>query len=271
MDAGDNTLRVEAPGATTTKTIRAIRLPKNQSAAYRYDFDGDGEAESVLENDRLRAIFSPGSGGRAFVIEDKATGANSTTSVGAFRDRFAYYEQAPGASKLRLRGAFGLHNRAYTTEIVAASGPNAAIRLSYEAPDVLPAGARIVKTITLPANQDYLVADYEVTLNQPSPKQQFISVHSLPFRDFEQGPNWAAAYGKGRGGAVAWEGEVQAEGSVERQALSAILNLTFPALDGKRVRQRFRIAWRLASGPSARQAGEELAEQLKRWPLTPHP
>jgi hypothetical protein len=209
-------------------------------------------------------VFSPGSGGRAFEIIDKATGRNLTTTVGAFRDRFSYYEQAPGASKLRLRGAFGLHNRPYAVEWLKQSGPEAVLRLAYEAPDILPAGAQILKTIMLFGGRDYLLAQYEVRLTRPSPMQRFVSVHSLPYQDFEQGPGWVAACGNNQIVAIAWDVEA-AQASVERQPRSALLNIQFPPLDGAQAWQHFRIAWRAASGPpsAARQIGEQLAGYLK--------
>jgi len=237
---------------------------KGEAVAYRHDFDSDGEAECVLENERLRAVFSPGSGGRAFEIIDKSTGRNLTTTVGAFRDRFSYYEQAPGASKLRLRGAFGLHNRPYAVGWLKEGEPAATLRLGYRAPDVLPAGAQILKTIMLFGGRDYLLVQYEVGLTPPSPLQQFISVHSLPYQDFEQGPGWVTACGNNQIVAIAWDMEA-AQASVERQPKSALLNIKFPPLDGALARQRFRIAWRAASGPpaTARQIGEQLAGYLK--------
>lgn len=261
------TVSLEPAGVKSAEPLRfQRRLPAHETTRrFRPQPPAEfGEQECVLENERLRAVFSPGSGGRAFQIIDKATGRNLTTTVGAFRDRFSYYEQAPGASKLRLRGAFGLHNRPYAVEWLKQSRPEAVLRLAYEAPDVLPAGAQISKAIMLFGARDYLLAQYEVGLAQPSPMQQFISVHSLPYQDFEQGPGWVAAYGNNQIVAIAWDVEA-AQASMERQPRSALLTIRFPPLDGPLVRQRFRIAWRATSGPpsAARQIGEQLAGYLK--------
>jgi hypothetical protein len=253
----------KAAGRTEPRPSGSGREPKEPGRSlipHRGTARLDGEQECVLENERLRAVFSPGSGGRAFEIIDKSTGHNLTTTVGAFRDRFSYYEQAPGASKLRLRGAFGLHNRPYRFSIDGIGG----LEMKYDADEVLPAGARIFKRFSLPDGRDYLRADYEVILREPSPRQQFISVHSLPYQDFEQGSNWVAACGNNQIVAIAWDVEA-AEAGVERQPKSALLNIKFPPLDGALARQRFRIAWRAASGPpaTARQIGEQLAGYLK--------
>ena len=257
----------KAAGGTEPRPSGSGREPKEPGRSlipHRGTARLDGEQECVLENERLRAVFSPGSGGRAFEIIDKSTGQNLTTTVGAFRDRFSYYEQAPGASNLRLRGAFGLHNRPYVVESLKQSGPEAVLRLAYEAPDVLPAGAQILKTMMLFGGRDYLLAQYEVRLTRPSPMQRFVSVHSLPYQDFERGPNWVATCGDNQIVAIAWDVEA-AQASVERQPKSALLNIQFPPLDGAQARQHFRIAWRAASGPpsTARQIGEQLAGYLK--------
>ena len=257
----------KAAGRTEPRPSGSDREPKEPGRSlipHRGTARLDGEQECVLENERLRAVFSPGSGGRAFEIIDKSTGQNLTTTVGAFRDRFSYYEQAPGANKLRLRGAFGLHNRPYAFEWLKEGEPAATLRLSYRAPDVLPAGAHILKTIMLFGGRDYLLVQYELSLTPPSPLQQFISVHSLPYQDFEQGPGWVTACGNNQIVAIAWDVEA-AEASVERQPKSALLNIKFPPLDGALAQQRFRIAWRAASGPpaTARQIGEQLAGYLK--------
>ena len=257
----------KAAGRTEPRPSGSGREPKEPGRSlipHRGTARLDGEQECVLENERLRAVFSPGSGGRALEIIDTATGQNLTTTVGAFRDRFSYYEQAPGASKLRLRGAFGLHNRPYAVEWLKEGEPAATLRLSYRAPDVLPDGAHILKTIMLFGGRDYLLVQYEVSLTPPSPLQQFISVHSLPYQDFEQGPGWVAAYGNNQIVAIAWDVEA-AQATVERQPKSALLNIKFPPLDGAQASQRFRIAWRAASGPpaTARQIGEQLAGYLR--------
>ncbi|HKW87823.1 MAG TPA: beta-galactosidase [Candidatus Acidoferrales bacterium] len=129
---------------------------------YEYDFDRDGASEWVLENEALRLIVSPESGGRALAFVDKSGDEDLISSVGALRDGFSYWENVPGASATRERGRYGLFNRAYTAKWSEASH-GTALEMHYEAPDVLPAGATIGKSIHLDG-PDAIRADYQVSL-----------------------------------------------------------------------------------------------------------
>jgi len=151
---------------------------------YRFDFDRDGADEWVLENDRLRLIVSPESGGRALALMDKSTGANLSTSVGLLRDNFSFTENPAGINPARVRGKYGLFNRAYR----AAWGGDAAntiLNLDYDAPDVYPVGATIEKSIRL-EEPDAVRVDYRVSLHaggaQPDSNvraQSFVAVNSF--------------------------------------------------------------------------------------------
>jgi hypothetical protein len=154
---------------------------------YRFDFDRDGADEWVLENDRLRLIVSPESGGRALGLIDKSLALSLSTSVGLIRDSFSFTENPPGISESRMRGKYGLFNRPYG----AAWNDDAAhpsLNLQYEAPDVFPAGAKIEKSIQLDG-ADALRVDYRIALHAgvagsvDSPTthpQSFIAVNSFP-------------------------------------------------------------------------------------------
>jgi hypothetical protein len=153
---------------------------------YRYDFDRDGADEWVLENDNLRLIVSPESGGRAIALTDKSTGTNLSTSVGLLRDNFSYTENRPGISEPRARGRYGLSNRPYRAQWLSAN-ENPALKLSYEAPDTFPAGASIEKTVQF-ESVDTLRTDYRVALHPlanhagapPAHPQSFVAVNSFP-------------------------------------------------------------------------------------------
>lgn len=158
---------------------------------YQYDFDRDGAPEWVLENAALRLIVSPEEGGRALALVDKSFGLNMTTNVGALRDHFAYTPNLPSTRPERARGRYGLFNRPYLAEWVPGQG-GSALRLSFEAPDVFPFGAKIVKVVRMSGPESVFV-DYEVGLNAllsaeaqiPQrgilpPEQAFIAVHSVP-------------------------------------------------------------------------------------------
>ncbi|MBI1750735.1 MAG: beta-galactosidase [Acidobacteria bacterium] len=158
--------------------------------SYQYDFDRDAAPEWVLENAGLRLIVSPEDGGRALALVDKSTGLNLTTNVGALRDHFAYTPDLFSTRPERARGRYGLFNRPYLAGWVPGEGGNA-LRLSFEAPDVFPSGAKIVKTVRLSGPASVAV-DYEVGLKAvsaaetrapglaPPPEQSFIAVNSVP-------------------------------------------------------------------------------------------
>lgn len=143
--------------------VSFLLFSKAKQQNYQYDFDRDGANEWVLENDALRLIVSPESGGRASAFVDKLGEQNLISSVGALRDGFSYWDNPPGASVTRERGRYGLINRAYSAKWSQA-GDSTALEMHYDAPDVLPAGATISKTIQLDGS-DAIRADYQVSLD----------------------------------------------------------------------------------------------------------
>ncbi|HEV8385482.1 MAG TPA: hypothetical protein VGQ11_11485, partial [Candidatus Acidoferrales bacterium] len=157
-------------------------------ASYQFDFDRDSALEWVLENAALRLIVSPEDGGRALAVVDKVSGLNATTNVGALRDRFAFTPALPGARPDRARGRYGLFNRPYAPEWVSAEDGDA-LRLTFDAPEVFPGGAKIVKTVRL-SGADSVAVDYEVSLHAAAaepppptgaaPEQSFIAENSVP-------------------------------------------------------------------------------------------
>jgi hypothetical protein len=154
-------------------------------SGYQFDFDRDGAMEWVLENSAARLIVSPESGGHALAFINKDPNSNLITSVGALRDNFSYAVNPAGVPAERGRGRYGLFNRPYRAEWVEEQGIPA-LRMSYDAPDILPAGAGIQKTIHL-ENTNTLRADYLVQLFQTgsatataNPPQAFVAVNSVP-------------------------------------------------------------------------------------------
>jgi len=153
---------------------------------YRFDFDRDGADEWVLENDRLRLIVSPESGGRAIALTDKLSGEDLSTSVGLLRDNFAFTENPPGINPARRRGRYGLSNRSYVAEW-GGDAAHPVLKLRYHAPEVFPAGADIEKDVRLEGDAAVRV-DYRVSLSAPArpdasadaERQSFIAVNSFP-------------------------------------------------------------------------------------------
>jgi hypothetical protein len=66
-----------------------------------------------------------------------------------------------------------MFNRPYRTEILTARGRSVAVRFSYDAPDVVPRGARFERTVTLDADAPRVVVDERVTFARgPGSAQQ---------------------------------------------------------------------------------------------------
>jgi Glycosyl hydrolases family 35 len=154
---------------------------------YRFDFDRDGADEWVLENDQLRLIVSPESGGRAIALTSKASGEDLSTSVGLLRDNFSFTPNPPGISEARKRGRYGLSNRSYKARW-AGDAAHPLLRMDYDAPDVVPQGAAIEKTVRLDG-ADAVRVDYRIALHpaprtktSQNPSQSFVAVNSFPAR-----------------------------------------------------------------------------------------
>jgi hypothetical protein len=167
--------------------VAFLQPPKSGPIHYRYDFDRDGADEWILENAGLRLIVSPESGGQVLALVDKSTGANLSTSVGFLRDAFSNVENPQGANEQRAHGHYGMFNRSYAAEWQSESA-NPALKLHYDAPDILPAGGRIEKTIQF-ENPTTVRVDYRVVLNAArddaagpmnSPSQSFVALNSFP-------------------------------------------------------------------------------------------
>jgi hypothetical protein len=164
-----------------------LQPPTSGTLHYRCDFDRDGADEWVLENADLRLIVSPESGGQAIALVHKISGANLSTSVGLLRDAFSRAENPQGTHGPRARGRNGLFNRAYSAEWQT-DAANPALRLQYDAPDTLPAGAHVEKNIRF-EGPSTLRVNYRIALNAvkgdagrplDSPPQSFVVLNSFP-------------------------------------------------------------------------------------------
>lgn len=179
---------------------------------YRFDFDRDGADEWLLENDRLRLIVSPESGGRALALADKLSGVSLASSVGLLRDGFSFTPNPPGINPSRGRGKYGLFNRPYVASWTG-DDKRPALHLEYEAPDIFPAGASIEKTIQLEGSAG-LKVEYRVSLHPKgtaaaatdSQPQSFVVLNSLPL-DASLGT--AASASGGNPARFCWEGRGQ--------------------------------------------------------------
>jgi hypothetical protein len=151
-----------APAALGTLPIRNdLRVPEPPRApvsggatAYFEDVYRDGMPCVVLENELVRLVLSPAAGGRAFVFEDKTRGWNAFDTIGALRDDVAV-APPPSATdriaKYTHQFPAGFFNRPYAVTILT-SGPRAAVRLHYDAPDAWPNGGSFERVVTLEPN-----------------------------------------------------------------------------------------------------------------------
>ena len=240
----------------------------------------DGEGAIVLQNDVVRVVVAPDAGARAFVLEDLATGRNAFTMVGALRDDVSI---APPLSTTDRIGKYtrsfpaGFFNRAYDATIVADSR-DAVVHLRYAAPDVVPAGARIERTLRLRPHS----RAFEVTSDAafaPGPRaaeQRLVEISSLVAGDPRGAASWIvldprpSAFARGphaveAAGAIALYdlrttmlvALVWAPGSIEQASLderadSAVARLQFAP-------GRHRSVYVVTSAPTAAAAATELA------------
>jgi hypothetical protein len=89
------TLRLSR-GGDANAPVRLLAVPRNQALAWQADLDGDGVSEWVLENYRVRAVFST-AGGRWLEFVWKDTGVNALPPEGALL--------APGRMEIEASGA----------------------------------------------------------------------------------------------------------------------------------------------------------------------
>jgi hypothetical protein len=113
---------------------------------------------------------------------NKKSGINVFTSVGGLRDKFVELDPAdPTTNPRRRRGMYGTFNRPYSVSVTESMGKQAVLKMSYEALDAYPAGARIERNIILKAGDDFFTVDYLITPHSKTVngKQSFWSSNSI--------------------------------------------------------------------------------------------
>jgi len=80
--------RVEARSGSDRRSGSVAFVPVQQDRVtpYEFDFDRDGADEWVLEDDRLRIVTAPQSGGRIFALVDRESGLSLTNALGLLRE-----------------------------------------------------------------------------------------------------------------------------------------------------------------------------------------
>ncbi len=266
---------------TETAKVYFLALRKGEAVAFSYDIDQDGFDDYVLENEFLRLIVSPRAGARAFALINKRTGANVFTSVGGLRDKFVELDPAdPTRNARRKRGMYGTFNRQYSAEILTGMGAQSVLKLAFDAPDVYPAGARIERTITLKANEEFFTVDYRVTPKVADGKQAFWSASSIVIGDpsiqvrklvaangaFDFAASktrmlnggWLAAPVNGQNTFGVFWREAEAEtAEVEMKDFSSLVNLKFKPFSSA-AEHAYRLAFYFGSLPPERLSAERM-------------
>ena len=88
-------LRVSG-GATLDMPMRAVLLPRGRTAVWSADLDSDGWPEWVIENQKVRAVFSAQDGGRWMELNWKESDGSFLPEQGSFA--------APGSVEVRSTG-----------------------------------------------------------------------------------------------------------------------------------------------------------------------
>ena len=122
----------------------------------------DGNEQIVMENGRVRMIFSPQAGARVFALQARVAaasgaeiwGPNVASPAGLLRDDVA---DAPAPSNRDYIAAYthpfpaGTFNRPYHCDVLSSGGAQASVQCSYDAPDLPTGGGRFTRNLTLAA------------------------------------------------------------------------------------------------------------------------
>jgi amino acid transporter len=174
-------------GLDRSLCLEPLVLP-GQSVARQDDVFAEGPNSGLIfENAVVRLVIAPNAGARAFAFEDKEQHTSVFTTVGALRDDVAVeppLSKTDRIAKYTHEFPAGMFNRPYQAEMLE-SGKRAVARLSYNAPDVLPAGAHFERTVTLDSDQRFFSMDERVTFDGDAGRigQRAVSVTSLAVGD----------------------------------------------------------------------------------------
>ena len=106
--AGLHPWRLHLSGSANIELpMRFAVIPRGAAVAYSSDLDGDGSPEFVIENQRIRAVFTAQDGGRWLEFLWKDSGLNLLPEDGALAGRGAVrvsMENESGEARLILQG-----------------------------------------------------------------------------------------------------------------------------------------------------------------------
>jgi hypothetical protein len=181
-------------------------------------------------------LISASAGARSLVFEDKASGENLFTTIGALRDDVAQPEP-PSArdyiAKFTHPIPAGTFNRPYSATILT-SGNRASAEFTYDAPDMPPHGALFDKIVTMMPDDEGFTVDERVDFRGtdiPSTQAAVVrtSLAATPQTIVLAAPNGYGLFdpSKHRLVLVAWHaGDVTAH-DLAQHADDALLMLTF--------------------------------------------
>jgi len=141
------------------RPIRGTSKPPDAPRVIEGDRSGDGYPRITLANDSVSLTVAPNAGARAFsfaVVAGACSAESVFTSVGALRDDVAIQPALSGSDRIgKYTRSFpaGMFNRPYAILGRTATAGSAAARLRYDAPDVVPNGARFERTLAIRANE----------------------------------------------------------------------------------------------------------------------
>lgn len=178
----------EVPGIPLRRNVwvpAAEAVPVAPGAsAFEGDLFRDGSYEVALQNERVRVIVAPQAGGRAFVFEDLAHRTSAFSTVGALRDDVSIQPPASSTDRIaKYTHTFpaGMFNRPYV--VTDRGSEPARVTLSYDAPDVIPRGARFEKTLTLQPHSDVLEVREGLIAAPGGEAQRLVVLSSLAIGD----------------------------------------------------------------------------------------
>jgi len=170
-------------------TVMLAAIEPGKALAYAFDYDRDGFADVILENQNIRCFVSPYAGGRSFALVLKDSNHNAFNSVGGMRDTFAKRiepKELEGLNEYTRMNWMGLTNRPYRFQIIASASSEAKVKLDYEAPDVYPAGVKLERVLSLPRDRNIVIQDSTVTPKGIEPGQAYVLENSVSFQQANQ-------------------------------------------------------------------------------------
>jgi hypothetical protein len=168
-----------------TDAVVLAAIEPGKALAYSFDYDRDGFADVILENQNIRCFVSPNAGGRSFALVLKDSNHNAFNSVGGMRDTFAKRvepKELEGLNEYTRMNWMGLTNRPYSFQIIATASTQAKVRLEYDAPDVYPSGVKLERVVSLLGDQNIVIQDSTITPKAIQPGQAYVLENSVSFQ-----------------------------------------------------------------------------------------